>query len=163
MQNRKQIAGISFTESGIIIERKYNDVPMGRKFCEENFTGKYLELAKRLTKYRMAHCYKQLHSNLSRAIRVTSTEIAWQGGGFQVPVWEALEGILKLDDVRQLNPLQAQQIVRSIMFHCSSWAYDHDVVTWEINKESKEICITEDFKNFITEQLLVARWDEVRK
>lgn len=158
----KQIAGVKFTENGILIERKYNDVPMGRRINEENFTGKFLELAKRLAKYRMAHCYKQLHANLSRAIRVTNTEIAWEGGQFQVPVWEALEGILKLDDVRQLNPLQAQQIVRSIMFHCSSWAYDHNTTTWEINKESKEMSISEDFKNFITEQLLVARWDEVR-
>lgn len=162
METIKQIAGVKFTENGILIERKYNDVPMGRRINEENFTGRFLELAKRLAKYRMAHCYKQLHANLSRAIRVTSTEIAWEGGGFQVPVWEALENILKLNDVRQLTPLQAQQIVRAIMFHCASWAYDHNTTTWEINKESKEMSVSDEFKNFITEQLLVARWDEVR-
>lgn len=163
MENRKQIAGILFTESGILIERKYNDVPMGRKINEDNFTGKFLELAKRLAKYRMAHCYKQLHANLSRAIRVTNTEIVWEGGQFQVPVWEALERILELKDARDLNPLQTQQIVRAIMFHCSSWTYDHNITTWEINKESKEMSVSEDFKNFITEQLLVSRWDEVGK
>lgn len=152
----KQIAGVKFTENGILIERKYNDVPMGRRINEENFTGKFLKLAKRLAKYRMAHCYKQLHANLSRAIRVTNTEIAWEGGQFQVPVWEALEGILKLNDARDLNPLQAQQIVRSIMFR----AHDHNTTTWEIIKESKEISVSEDFKNFITEQLLVARWNK---
>lgn len=155
----KTIAGVKFTESGILVERKYNDVPMGRQINEENFTGKFLELAKRLAKYRMAHCYKQLHANLSRAIRVTELEIAWDGGHFQVPVWESLERILELNDVRDLDPLQAQQILRSIMFHCSSWAYDHDTTTWEVIKESKDMHVSEDFKNFITEQILVAKWN----
>lgn len=159
----KKIAGLKFTEFGILVERKYNNVRIERNINEENFTGKYLELAKRLAKYRMAHCYKQLHANLSRAIRVTNTEIVWEGGHFQVPVWEALERILELKDVRELNLLQAQQIVRAIMFHCSSWVRDHNVNTWEINKESKELCVSEDFKNFITEHLLVARLDEVEK
>ena len=155
----KTIAGVKFTESGILVERKYNDVPMGRQINEENFTGKFLELAKRLAKYRMAHCYKQLHANLSRAIRVTELEIAWESGHFQVPVWESLERILELNDVRDLDPLQAQQILRSIMFHCSSWAYDHDTTTWEVIKESKDMNVSEDFKNFITEQILVAKWN----
>ena len=155
----KTIAGVKFTESGILVERQYNDVPMGRKINEENFTGKFLELAKRLAKYRMAHCYKQLHANLSRAIRVTETEIAWESGHFQVPVWESLERILELNDVRDLDPLQAQQILRSIMFHCSSWAYDHDTTSWEVIKESKDMTVSEDFKNFITEQILVAKWN----
>ena len=155
----KTIAGVKFTESGILVERKYNDVPMGRQINEENFTGKFLELAKRLAKYRMAHCYKQLHANLSRAIRVTELEIAWEGGHFQVPVWESLERILELKDVRDLDPFQAQQILRSIMFHCSSWAYDHDTNTWEIIKESKDMHVSDDFKNFITEQILVAKWN----
>lgn len=155
----KTIAGVKFTESGILVERKYNDVPMNRQINEENFTGKFLELAKRLAKYRMAHCYKQLHANLSRATRVTELEIAWEGGHFQVPVWESLVRILELKDVRDLDPLQAQQILRSIMFHCSAWAYDHDTNTWEIIKESKDMHVSEDFKNFITEQILVAKWN----
>lgn len=155
----KTIAGVKFTESGILVERKYNDVPMGRQINEENFTGKFLELAKRLAKYRMAHCYKQLHANLSHATRVTELEIAWEGGHFQVPVWESLERILELKDVRDLDPLQAQQILCSIMFHCSLWAYDHDTNTWEIIKESKDIHVSDDFKNFITEQILVAKWN----
>lgn len=155
----KTIAGIKFTESGILVERKYNDVPMNLQINEENFTGKFLELAKRLAKYRMAHCYKQLHANLSRAIRVTELEIAWNGGHFQVPVWESLERILELKDVRDLDPLQALQILRSIMFHCSSWAYDHDTNTWEVIKESKDMHVSDDFKNFITEQILAAKWN----
>lgn len=163
METIKQIAGLKFTESGILIERKYNDVHIERNINEENFTGKYLELTKRIAKYRMAHCYKQLHANLSRAIRVTNTEIVWENGCFQVPVWEALERVLELKDVREMNPLQAQQIVRAIMFNCSSWVRDHDVNTWEVIKESKELCVSDDFKRFITEQLLVARWDEVGK
>lgn len=160
----KTIAGVMFTESGVLVERKYNDMPMGRKIKDENFTGKFLELAKRLAKYRMAHCYKQLHSNLSRAVRVTEMEIAWEGGHFQVPVWEALEGVLELKDVRDLSPLQAQQILRSIMFHCSSWAYDIDITTGNPIEGSKDMSISEDFKMFVTEQILVAKWNlEVNK
>lgn len=155
---KKNIAGVSFTETGILIERKYNDAVVERKLNEELFTGKFLELAKRLAKYRMHHCYTQLHNNLARATRVTEVEIAWQGGHFQVPVWEALERILELKDVRDLDPLQAQQILRSILFHCSSWAYDIDIATGERTSE-KDMSVSEDFKNFITEHLLVAKWN----
>ena len=155
---KKNIAGVSFTETGILVEKKYNDAIVERKLNEELFTGKFLELAKRLAKYRMHHCYTQLHNNLARAIRVTEMEIVWQGGGFQVPVWEALERILELKDVRDLDPLQAQQILRSILFHCSSWAYDIDVTTGERTSE-KDMHVSEDFKNFITEHLLVVKWN----
>ena len=155
---KKNIAGVSFTETGILIEKKYNDAVVERKFNEEVFTGKFLELAKRLAKYRMHHCYTQLHNNLARAIRVTEQEIAWQGGGFQVPVWEALERILELKDARELDPLQAQQILRSILFHCSSWAYDIDIVTGAQTSD-KDMHVDEAFKNFITEQILVAKWN----
>jgi hypothetical protein len=155
---KKNIAGVSFTETGILIEKKYNDVSVERKLNSEFFTGKFLELAKRLAKYRMHHCYKQLHNNLARAVRVTQREIVWQGGHFQVPVWESLERILELKDARDLDPLQAQQILRSILFHCSSWAYDIDIVTGE-RIDEKDMHIDEDFKNFITEQILVAKWN----
>lgn len=155
MENRKQIAGLTFTEEGIMIEKKYNESNSVKKFDESLYQTKYLDLAKRIAKYRMMHCYKQLHSNLAQAKSITPTQISWESGHFSVPVWEALEGILLLNDVRELSLLQAQQIIRSMLINCPSWVRDVNVNTWTQIENSRELSITDDFKNFITEHIMV--------
>ena len=126
----KKIAGIQFTETGIIVECPFVVNPPQIKFKEELFTGKFLEQAKRIIKYRMAHCYHQLHANLTRATHITESDIAWPGGHFTIGVWEELEKALELTDARQLTALQAQQIIRALMMGlCGTWLYDHDTTT----------------------------------
>ena len=81
--------------------------------------------------------------------------IVWKGGHFSIPVWEQLEAILSLTDVRQLNRLQAQQLIRAIiMDDAGYWLSDFDE-NWNSNEKS-ECHITLEFKRFITEHVLVA-------
>lgn len=150
----KTIAGIQFTESGILIERKYNtDNSVFPVPNNEIFTGKFLDIAKRLAKYRMASCYKKLHSNLAKAKHISEDMIAWEGGRFNIKVWESLENILTLTDVRNLDLLQCQQLIRSMLFESRNWLYDHNTETWEEAKTGDIQC-TEEFKMFITEHML---------
>jgi hypothetical protein len=151
----KTIAGIQFTESGILIEKRYNTdnsvFPVPNK---ELFTGKFLDIAKRLAKYRMAECYRKLHSNLAKAKHISEDMIAWEGGRFNIKVWESLENILTLKDVRDLNPLQCQQLIRCMLSISRSWLYDHNTETWEELTKEGDIGLSENFKNFITEHML---------
>lgn len=150
----KTVAGITFTETGILIEKSYqHDLTVYRKLDESKFTGEYLEIAKRLAKTRMAHCKQQLHANLANATYITEHTIAWPGGHFSVPVYEALEGILELTDVRKLDKLQAQQLIRTMLLNngANNYVYDYDE---NLKRCGKDICVTEDFKNFITEHML---------
>ena len=154
----KKIAGIQFTDTGVIIERSYCDCQpelLGLHCIdEEKFTGELLDIAKRIIKYRMAHCFKQLHANLANANIITPQTIAWNGGHFEVPVWEQMEAVLKLDDVRNLNRMQCQQIVRSMMFNATGyWLEDLDE-NWNRIK-GNDIKVTDEFKMFITEQFLL--------
>lgn len=156
MMTTKTIAGIQFTESGIVLERKYaEDNSVFAPVDEKLYTGDYLRQAKRLAKIRMANCYKKLHTNMAAATHITRSEIAWKDGHFSIPVWEALEGILKLEDVRNLTALQAQQLIRAIMLDQSgsTWLYDYDKDYDKI--PNSDIQLTEGFKVFITEQIFV--------
>lgn len=150
----KTIAGIQFTESGILIEKRYNTdnsvFPVPNK---ELFTGKFLDIAKKLAKYRMAECYRKLHSNLAKAKHISEDMIAWEGGRFNIKVWESLESILTLTDVRNLDLLQCQQLIRCMLLNSRSWLYDHNTETWEEMKTGDIHC-SDDFKNFITEHML---------
>lgn len=152
----KTIAGITFSEKGILIERQYQENPQvlaARRIAEEKFTGEFVKIAKYLAKERMNHCYKQLHANLAQATHITETEIAWSKGHFQVPVYEALEAIANITDVRDLDLLQSQQLVRTMLLHNNGWAYNYDSNWNRIEKESA-YC-TDEFKNFITEHMIV--------
>lgn len=157
METTKTIAGIQFTNDGITIVRPYNqdDKVADFRFEEKLYTGDFLQTAKRLAKVRMANCYKKLHANMASATHVTPEIIAWKGGHFSVPVWEALEGILNIEDVRQLSVLQAQQLIRAIMLDKgdSCWLYDYDKNWNQI--PSSDIRMAEGFKLFITEHILV--------
>lgn len=155
----KTIAGIQFTENGILVTKAYAESPetlAKRQYTEEMFE-KFLEIAKRLAKARLAHCYKQLHANLANATHVTPQEIAWNNGHFSVPVWESLEAILKLNDVRDLDVMQAQQLIRANMEQHADWAYDYDE-NHNLIKNS-DIRIPVEFKRFITEHILVCKWN----
>lgn len=154
----KKIAGIQFSETGIIVERPFvedRQTLLSRRFKEELYTGAFLDIAKRVIKYRMAHCFNNLHANLARATHITKEYIAWPGGHFSVPVWEELEKALKITDVRQLNALQTQQIIRTCMLgQCGGWLYDHDTTTWT-KFDKGDIHLSDDFKLFITEHILI--------
>ena len=150
----KTIAGIQFTESGILIEKKYNtDNSVFPTPDEGLFTGKFLDIAKRLAKYRMADCYRKLHSNLAKAKHISRDIIAWEGGRFNIDVWESLENILTLTNVRQLDLLQCQQLIRCMLLNSRSWLYDHNTETWEEYKTG-DIHLSDDFKLFITEHMI---------
>ena len=150
----KTIAGIQFTESGILIEKKYNtDNSVFPVPNNDLFTGKFLDIAKRLAKYRMADCYKKLHSNLAKAKHISEDMIAWEGGRFNIKVWESLNNILTLTDVRDLDLLQCQQLIRCMLLNSRSWLYDHNTETWEEMKTGDIQC-SDDFKNFITDHML---------
>lgn len=158
--NNKKIAGIVFTESGVMIEKPYcesSDELLGQyRIAEDKFTGELLEIAKRVIKARMAHCFKQLHSNLANAKVITPQTIIWKGGHFSVPAWEAMEGILQLDDVRKFNRFQCQQIVRGMLLNADHyWLSDYDE-NWNIIPDSSNVKMNEAFKMFITEHFLVA-------
>lgn len=101
----------------------------------------------------MADCYKKLHSNLAKAKYISEDMIAWEGGRFNVKVWESLENILTLTDVRDLNALQCQQLIRSMLLNSRSWLYDHNTETWEEIKTG-DIMLSDEFKNFITDHML---------
>jgi hypothetical protein len=150
----KTIAGIQFTESGILIEKKYNiDNSVFPVPNKELFTGKFLDIAKRVAKYRMAECYRKLHSNLAKAKHISEDMIAWEGGRFNIKVWESLENILTLTDVRDLDLLQCQQLIRSMLLNSRNWLYDHNTETWE-EITSGDIQCTDAFKLFITEHIV---------
>lgn len=153
---KKNIAGILFTETGIMIEKSYQtDFKTKKVFNDAMFKGDFLELAKRIIKARMAHCRQQLHVHLASATHITEEIIAWQGGHFNVKVWEELEKALELDDARKLSTIQCQQIIRAILLdNVGSWAYDYDMTTWT-RFQNGDKRITEDFKNFISEQIFV--------
>ena len=160
METRK-IAGITFTATGITIEKPYqkNVAKVTNKVDESVYTDKYLKIMKNIVKSRMAHCFKKLHENLATAPHVTHLEIAWKGGHFSVPVWTALEEALNLTDVRHLNILQSQQIIRAMLENnCGSWAYDYDD-SWERIPNS-DVQVTKEFITFITEHIVVQKWHE---
>ena len=153
----KKIAGIQFTNTGVMIEKPYcedqSELRGQHRIAEEKFTEELLEIAKRVIKYRMAHCFKQLHANLANAKIITPQSIIWVGGHFEVPVWEQMEAILQLDDVRKLNRMQCQQLVRAMLFQSSYWLCDHDA-NWNPIKGSDNVKTTDEFKNFVTEHFL---------
>lgn len=153
---KKNIAGVLFTETGIMIEKSYQqDFETNKVFKEEVFTGVFLMLAQRIIKNRMMHCRHQLHTNLANATHITKDLIAWKGGHFNVNVWLEMEKALELKDARELNTIQCQQIIRAMLLNqVSGWVYDVDMTTWTKFKEGDK-CISDDFKNFISEQLLV--------
>ena len=164
-QINKQIAGVLFTDNGIMIERKYQYDPEFKsnipRIPEEKFSGEFLEIAKRLVKYRMADCYVKFHSNLANAQIITKESIIWKSGHFEITVWEQMEAVLSLDDVRKLNALQCQQIVRSMMFNAPTyWLGNHDD-SWVISKDSETVRLTDEFKMFITEQFLCTKMNPV--
>lgn len=153
---KKNIAGITFTETGIMIEKNFQaNNKLKRMYSEELFKGDFLELAKRIIKARMYHCRQSLHIHLANATHIQPDMIAWEGGHFNVKVWEELEKALKLEDARELNVLQCQQILRAMLLdNVGTWAYDYNMETWT-RFQSGDKRITEEFKNFITEQILV--------
>ena len=155
MKTTKTIAGIQFTNEGISIIRPYKEDAKAADFRldEKFFTGEFVQQAKRLAKVRMANCYKKLHTNIATATHVTPDIIAWKGGHFSVPVWETLEGVLQIEDVRQLNVLQCQQLIRAMLFDGGNWLYDYDE-NWNQIPNS-DIHLSENFKYFVTEQMLV--------
>lgn len=153
---KKNIAGIMFTETGIMIEKSYQtDFETKKVFKEEVFTGEFLVLAQRILKNRMMHCRQQLHTHLASATHITEDIVAWKGGHFNVGVWQEMENALELKDARKLNTIQCQQIIRAIMLNqVNNWVYDVDMTTWTKVKEG-DGHISDDFKNFISEQILV--------
>ena len=157
METTKTIAGIQFTNEGISIIRPYKEDAQAADFRldEKLFTGEFVEQAKRLAKARMANCYRKLHTNIATASHITNQVIAWKGGHFSVPVWEALEGILQIEDVRQLDVLQCQQLIRAMLIdkEGGNWLYDYDK-NWNQIPNS-DIRLTEGFKYFVTEQMLI--------
>lgn len=152
----KNIADVLFTEKGIMIEKSYQqDFETKKVFKEEMFTGVFLMLAQRIIKNRMMHCRQQLHIHLASATHIAEDLIAWQGGHFNVLVWREMEKALELKDARELNTIQCQQIIRAMLLNqVSSWVYDVDMTTWTKCKEGDKN-ISDDFKNFISEQMLV--------
>ena len=164
METSKTIAGIQFTNEGISIIRPYNeDAKIADfRFDEKLFTDEFVQQAKRLAKIRMANCYKKLHTNIANASHISNQMIAWKGGHFSVPVWEALEGILQIKDVRQLTVLQCQQLIRAMLIDLdgSCWLYDYDENWNQIPKS--DIRLKSEFKLFITEHMLVGMaWNKV--
>lgn len=153
---KKNIAGVLFTETGIMIEKSYQqDFGTKKVFKEEVFTGVFLILAQRIIKNRMMHCRQQLHIHLASATHIAEDLIAWQGGHFNVLVWQEMEKALELKDARELNTIQCQQIIRAILLgQVGNWVYDVDMITWTKCKEGDKN-ISEDFKNFISEQILI--------
>lgn len=153
---KKNIAGVLFTETGIMIEKSYQqDFGTKKVFKEEVFTGVFLILAQRIIKNRMMHCRQQLHIHLASATHIAEDLIAWQGGHFNVDVWQEMEKALELKDARELNTIQCQQIIRAMLLEqVSNWVYDVDMITWTKCQEGDKR-ISDDFKNFITEQMLV--------
>lgn len=157
METSKTIAGIQFTNEGISVIRPYreNNELFEGLIPEKFFTGEFVTIAKRLAKARMANCYKKLHSNIAVATHITPEMIAWKGGRFTVKAWETLESILEIEDVRQLNFMQCQQLIRAMLLDkCgNNWLYDYDE-NWEQLKDG-DIYLKEEFRLFITEHMLV--------
>lgn len=153
---KKNIAGVLFTETGIMIEKPYQqDFEAKKVFKEEMFTGVFLMLAQRIIKNRMMHCRQQLHTNLANATHISEDIVAWKSGHFSVGVWQEMEKALELKDARKLNTIQCQQIIRAMLLNqVGGWVYDVDMTTWTKCKEGDK-CISDDFKNFISEQMLV--------
>lgn len=153
---KKNIAGVLFTETGIMIEKSYQqDLETKKVFKDEMFIGVFLMLAQRIIKNRMMHCRQQLHSNLANATHITPEIIAWQDGHFNVIVWQEMEKALELKDARELNTIQCQQIIRAMLLNqVGNWVYDVDMITWTKCQEG-DMKISDDFKNFISEQILI--------
>lgn len=151
----KTIAGIQFTNDGVAIVKPYvENIEVFHTIAPELFTGEFLHLAKCIAKRRMMHCYKELHKNLAAATHIMPDMIAWDGGHFTVQVWKALEEVLTLDDARKLNVIQCQQLIRDMLLNDRTWVYDY-TENFEKVKDSG-IHITEQFRMFITEQILLA-------
>lgn len=150
----KTIAGINFTETGILIERNYaenQDAVKAQRFSDAQLT-KFLSIAKRLAERRMQHCKLKLHANIARATHITPELILWDGGRFNVKVYESLESILNLTDVRKLDLLQSQQIIRSMLLLGTGWLYKIDEAGCDIREDG--VYCDEDFKLFITEHII---------
>jgi hypothetical protein len=164
MKTTKTIAGIQFTNEGISIIRPYkvDDKVASYQFDEKLFTGEFVEQAKRLAKVRMANCYKKLHTNIATASHITPDVISWKGGHFSVPVWEALEGVLQIEDVRHLNEFQCQQLIRAMLIdkETSCWLYDYDSNWNQIS--NSDIRLSDGFKLFVTEHMLICKSQEFR-
>lgn len=150
----KTIAGINFTDTGILIERNYvenQDAVQAQVFSDEQLT-KFLKIAKRLAERRLQHCKLKLHANVARATHITPKLILWNGGRFNVKVYESLESILNLDDVRKLDILQSQQLIRCMLLQGTGWLYKIDEAGCDVRDGG--IYCDEDFKLFITEHII---------
>lgn len=150
----KTIAGINFTETGILIARNYteNQEAVQAQMFTDKQLAQFLKIAKRLAERRIQHCKLTLHANIARATHITPELILWNGGRFNVKVYEALESILNLDDVRKLDLLQSQQLIRSMLLHGTGWLYKLDEAGRDTHDDG--VYCDEDFKLFITEHIV---------
>lgn len=139
-----KIGDLEITSTGIRVELPYSETEVISKKLD---TSNFLKIAKCLAKVRMAHCYKELMLHIHEAHR-TPTIITWEGGHFSIPVYQALERVLELDDIYKLDRLQTQQLIRAIMFNTFGiYVTDHET--------NANIKITDEFKLFLTEHILV--------
>lgn len=143
-----KIGEIEVTATGIRIELPFTETPVPFKKLD---TSNFLKIAKCLAKARMAHCYKELMLHIHEAHR-TPFVISWDGGHFTIPVYQALEQVLELDDIYKLDSLQTQQLIRAIVLNTSGM-YVSDYEQYQKIKGS-EVRITNEFKLFLTEHQL---------
>lgn len=125
MENVKTMVGnIAFTESGISVVRPYMDTQeLDNNYAElykdrEERAQKAFKVAKKALEARLEHCKSELEKNLPKATIVSSEYIAWKGGHFSLPVYQAMEKCLKRNPQKweDLNLLELQQVVRAL--HC---------------------------------------------
>lgn len=149
-----KIAGINFTDTGVLIERQYveNQEAVKAQMFSDKQLAQFLKIAKRLAERRIQHCKLKLHANVARAEHITPELILWKGGRFNVKVYQSLERILSLDDVRKLDLLQSQQLIRCMLLQGTGWLYKIDDAGCEIHDDG--VYCDEEFKLFITEHIV---------
>lgn len=125
MENVKVMVGnIAFTETGISVVRPYMDTDELNNACaelskdREERSQRAFKVAKKAIEARLEHCKSELEKNLAKAVIVSSEGVAWKGGHFSLPVYQALEKCLERNPQKweDFNLLELQQVVRAL--HC---------------------------------------------
>lgn len=151
------VGNVAFTDEGVQVFIPYSEPVEGAPV--KRIT--YDDIRPRMVAYcnrRMRRCASRLGQNLATAKTVTRDIIAWNGGHFSVPVYQALQEFVESrGDKKVFSTLILQQVMREMKE--DKYIYenhlDADVWTWYNEEKRSHNVEADDLFEILTEMIIV--------
>lgn len=151
------VGNVAFTDEGVQVFIPYSE---SVEVAPKKIT--YEDIRPRMVAYcnrRMRRCAARLGQNLATAKTVTQHFIAWNGGHFSVPVYQALQEFVNSQgDKKTFIPLILQQVLREMKEDKYLYENQLDPEVWAWWSEEKRTHNVEadDLFEILTEMALVS-------